>query len=249
MAKIVAGLSETQPGDGTARRNNVWSRDRDWWYGLKKKTGDLVTYRHLLQLPEGYAADTQKKWPVLLFLHGSGERGDDLERVKVHGPPRLIAEGKHLPFIVVSPQCPTREQWSPLQLNDLLNEVAARYRVDASRIYVTGLSMGGYGTWDLAMQYPEKFAALVPICGAGDAASVALIKNVPTWIFHGAKDEAVPVEEGQKMADAMKRVGAEVKLTVYPEAAHDSWTETYNNPQLYEWLLQHSNLKPSLVTH
>ncbi|HEX8832794.1 MAG TPA: sugar-binding protein, partial [Abditibacteriaceae bacterium] len=239
-AKLLAGLTETRSGDGTAYRNDVWARDRDWWYGLKKKTGDLVPYRHLLQVPDGYEANAQKKWPVLLFLHGSGERGDDLERVKVHGPPRLIEEGKKLPFIVVSPQCPSGERWSPLQLGDLLDDVAARYRVDASRIYVTGLSLGGYATWDLAMQYPDRFAAIAPICGSGDAALAPLIKDVPSWIFHGAKDTAVLLEEGQKMADAMKQAGAEVKFTVYPEAGHDSWTESYNNPLLYEWLLQHS---------
>ena len=240
MAALVAGLAETKPGDSTVRRKDVWSRDRDWWYGLKKKTGDLLPYRHLLQLPAGYEADPQKKWPVLLFLHGSGESGSDLERVKVHGPPRLVSEGKQLPFIVVSPQCEIRGRWSPLQLNDLLDDVAARYRVDASRIYVTGLSLGGYGTWDVAMAYPEKFAAIAPICGGGDPPFASLLKNVPSWIFHGAKDEAVAVEEAYKMADALKQVGAEVKLTVYPNAGHDSWTESYNNPQFYEWLLQHS---------
>jgi predicted peptidase len=117
--------------------------------------------------------------------------------------------------------------------------VLADYRVDPDRIYLTGLSMGGSGTWTLAGEYPEYFAAIVPICGSGDPQDAKRLKELPIWVFHGAKDEAVPLSRSEEMVKALKEEGAEVKFTIYPEAGHDSWTETYNNPELYQWLLKH----------
>jgi predicted peptidase len=196
-----------------------------------------VKLDYLLYLPAGYD-DEKKVWPLLVFLHGSGERGDDLEKVKVHGPPKLIAEGKPLPFIVVSPQAP-RRRWDPATLNALLDDLVAKHRVDKNRIYLTGLSMGGAGTWTLAGAYPERFAAIVPICGGGDPADAPKLKDIPVWVFHGAKDEAVPVSRSEEMVKALREAGATtVEFTVYPDAEHDSWTDTYANPKLYEWLLQ-----------
>jgi predicted peptidase len=195
-----------------------------------------VKLDYLLYLPAGYDND-KTDWPLLVFLHGSGERGDDLEKVKVHGPPKLIAEGKPLPFIVVSPQAP-RRRWDPATLNAFLDDLVAKYRVDKDRIYLTGLSMGGAGTWALAGAYPERFAAIVPICGGGDPADAPKLKDIPVWVFHGAKDEAVPVSRSEEMVKALREAGAKtVEFTVYPDAEHDSWTETYANPRLYEWLL------------
>lgn len=196
-----------------------------------------VALSYLLYLPRDY--EKQDKWPLLLFLHGSGERGDDIERVKVHGPPRLIAAGKEFPLIVVSPQCPELRTWHPLELKALLDDLVQRYKVDQDRIYLTGLSMGGSGTWMLAMNFPERFAAIAPICGRGDPDGAKRIAHLPIRVFHGAKDEAVPLEYSQKMVDALQKIDADVQLTVYPEAEHDSWTETYDNPGFYEWLLEH----------
>jgi predicted peptidase len=196
-----------------------------------------VSLSYLLYLPRDY--EKQDKWPLLLFLHGSGERGDDIERVKVHGPPRLIAAGKEFPLIVVSPQCPELRTWHPLELKALLDDLVQRYKVDQDRIYLTGLSMGGSGTWMLAMNFPERFAAIAPICGRGDPDGAKRIAHLPIRVFHGAKDEAVPLEYSQKMVDALQKIDADVQLTVYPEAEHDSWTETYDNPGFYEWLLEH----------
>lgn len=209
---------------------------------FEKEIKKVLRLKYLLYLPPQYA-DSKEKWPLMLFLHGSGERGDDIEKVKVHGPPKLIAkEGKEFPFIVVSPQCPEDGIWfGELQLdalNGLLDELASRYRVDLDRVYVTGLSMGGFGTWQLAFRYPDRFAALAPVCGRGDPRKAERIKRVPAWVFHGAKDKAVPIKDSQEMVDALKKLGSDVKLTVYPNADHDSWTETYNNPAFYEWLLQ-----------
>lgn len=195
-----------------------------------------VRLKYLLFLPEGYAS-SDKPWPLLLFLHGAGESGDDLARVKTHGPPKIVETKKDFPFIVVSPQSPGRG-WNPEALNALLDEVVAKYRVDRNRIYLTGLSMGGFGTWELAAAHPERFAALVPICGGGNPASAARLKDMPIWVFHGAKDRAVPLERSEVMVKAVKQAGGNVKFTVYPDAAHDSWTATYDNPELYKWLLQ-----------
>lgn len=194
-----------------------------------------VTLKYLLYLP----ADYEKKdaWPLMLFLHGAGERGDNIERVKVHGPPKLIAAGKQFPFIVVSPQCPANRWWQPEDLTALLDEVVEKYKVDKDRIWVTGLSMGGFGTWSLAAATPDRFAALVPICGGGDPIWARRFQHIPIWVFHGAKDPVVPLDRSTRMVEALKQAGGNVKFTVYPEAGHDSWTAAYNDPALYEWLL------------
>jgi predicted peptidase len=195
-----------------------------------------VTMDYLLYLPKNY--DEKDSWPLLLFLHGAGERGEDLQRVKVHGPPKLIAAGKQFPFIVVSPQCPSRSRgWQPFDLSALLDDICEKYKVDKERIYLTGLSMGGFGTWTLAASSPDRFAALVPICGGGDPNMARRLAHVPLWVFHGAKDPTVPVKRSEEMVEAVKQAGGNVKFTVSPEAGHDSWTEAYNNPELYEWLL------------
>jgi len=195
-----------------------------------------VQMDYLLALPKNY--DKQDSWPLVLFLHGAGERGDDLELVKMHGPPKLIGEGKEFPFIVVSPQCPKDVWWEPIELTALLDQVVKTHNVDKDRIYVTGLSMGGFGTWRLAAFTPDRFAAIAPICGGGEPYWARRFSHLPTWAFHGAKDQGVPLERSQEMIDAMKEKGGEPKLTVYPEAGHDSWTETYNNPEFYKWLLE-----------
>jgi predicted peptidase len=200
-----------------------------------------VQMGYLLALPKDY--DRQEKWPVLLFLHGSGERGSDIEKVKVHGPPKLIAEGKELPFIVVSPQCPDDQWWEPIELVALLDEIGRKYKADVDRVYVTGLSMGGFGTWRLASYAPERFAAIAPICGGGEIYWAKQMSQLPVWAFHGAKDEGVPVARSEAMIEALEKRGGNAKLTVYPEAGHDSWTETYANPELYAWLLAQKRSK------
>ena len=214
---------------------------------LKLNKTQSIEVNYLLFLPKGY--ETEKKaWPLILFLHGAGERGNDLSKVAIHGPPKNLQSDPDFPFIVASPQCPEGQTWSNEALLALLDEVMREYRVDPSRVYLTGLSMGGYGTWSLGISYPEKFAAIAPICGGGETIRVLLagrdraeaLKTLGVWAFHGAKDPVVPLEESQRMVDALKKAGVpNVKLTVYPEATHNSWTETYDNPELYKWLLKH----------
>jgi predicted peptidase len=194
-----------------------------------------VHLAYLLYLPEDY--EKQESWPLMLFLHGAGERGNDLELVKKHGPPRLIAEGKDFPFIVVSPQCPKDMSWEPIELVALLDDISSKYKVDADRICVTGLSMGGFGSWRLAAYIPQRLAAIAPICGGGETFWTKRFVHLPVWAFHGAKDTGVPLERSEAMVDALTKNGGDAKLTIYPEAGHDSWTVTYNDPALYEWML------------
>jgi predicted peptidase len=201
---------------------------------------------YLLFLPQGIQAQPQKRWPLILFLHGAGERGHDLALVKKYGIAKIVEDRDEFPFITISPQCPPDRWWGQEleALTGLLDEAVRTLAVDPDRVYLTGLSMGGYGTWHLAAAQPDRFAALAPICGGGAADEgfperVSVLKHVPVWAFHGAKDPAVPLEESVKMVEALRAAGGDVRLTVYPEADHDSWTQTYEDPELYAWFLQH----------
>jgi len=202
----------------------------------KLETNVPVELEYLLYLPPEY--EKQEKWPLVIFLHGAGERGDDLAKVKVHGPPKLIEEGKDFPAIVVSPQCANNRWWhqQTLELSALVDDIEKNYKVDQDRIYLTGLSMGGFGTWALGGYSPERFAALVPICGGGEAIAARSLTKVPIWVFHGAKDPIVPLKRSQDMVDVLERMKGNVKFTIYPDVQHDSWTETYADPELWKWL-------------
>lgn len=193
-------------------------------------------YKYLKYLPENGETDLDK-CPVILFLHGAGEKGSDLDKLKTYGPPKLIKEGGNLPFMIVAPQCPTFQYWEPDRLKLLVDEILEFPETDKERIYITGVSMGGYGTWMLTCQYPDIFAAALPICGGGNPEQVHRMKNVPTWAFHGELDDIVPISETEKMVEALKKAGGNVKFTRYPDADHDSWTITYNTKDIFDWLL------------
>ncbi len=208
---------------------------------FKKEETRPLELNYLLSLPEGYEDDKKEKWPLVVFLHGSGERGTNLESVKVHGPPKLVANGKSFPFIVVSPQCPLNHWWDSLPVLELVDDIEKRYRIDSDRIYLTGLSMGGYGTWHFAMKAPHRFAAIAPICGGGILMKLRFIPQLPVWAFHGAQDRSVPVSESTRLMTGLKTMGNErSRLSIIPEAGHDCWTEAYNKPELYEWMLSNS---------
>lgn len=199
-----------------------------------------VGYRYLQYLPEAYETQPDKKWPLIVFLHGSGERGDNLEALKKHGPPKLIAAGHHFEAVVVSPQVPQQQIWNPQGVKALTDHLIQTLRIDADRVYLTGLSMGGFGTWETAMEYPDTYAAIIPICGGAGVRWVMAdrIKHLPVWIFHGEKDTAVEPAFAKTMYDALKKIDGDVKLTLYPEAGHDSWTATYDNPEVWQWLFE-----------
>ena len=244
-AALFAGLHELKPDDGKVLwRIGPDSKNSEWWYALKKKLGG-GEYQYATQLPPGYDQDPQKKWPTILFLHGSGERGADLNKLYTQGLTKYVKNHPDFPFIVISPQCPLREEWTMSQLSDLLDEVQKKYHVDADRIYLTGLSMGGYGTWRMAIAYPDRFAAAAPICGQGDPAEVARLSELPLWSFHGDHDDAVPIQGDIDAVNALRAKSGRVKFTIYPGVGHDSWTQTYLNPELYSWFLQQKRGAPA----
>ena len=200
-----------------------------------------VHYQYLLYLPEGYdPANTKTKWPLIVFLHGSGERGDNLELVKKHGPPKLIAAGQNFPAIIVTPQVAPHQIWNPHGVKALTDEIMHTHQVDPDRVYLTGISMGGFGTWETAMEYPDMWAAIMPICGGTGVRFVMAerIRRIPEWIFHGAKDPVVDPAFSTRMHGLLTKLGTPVKFTLYPDAQHDCWTVTYDNPEVWKWLFE-----------
>lgn len=250
LALSLAAVSfiSAHAADSTQTTRNSNSKSNQMAKRLEKKVTTEISLNYLLFLPNGYSKEGSKEWPLIFFLHGAGERGNNVWKVATHGPPKNVGADADFPFIVVSPQCPEGQIWSNDSLLALLDEVVAQEKVDRSRIYLTGLSMGGYGTWNLGITHPERFAAMAPICGGGNLISVLLsdrekakdLKSLGIWAFHGGKDPVVPVSESQRMVDSVRRIGVtDVKLTIYPEAGHDSWNEAYKDPELYKWFLAH----------
>lgn len=201
-------------------------------------------------LPEDHYLHPADRFPLLVFLHGSGEKGNgttELGRVLVHGPPKLIRNGRDFPFIVISPQLPANQGgWPAGLVDELINKAIADYRVDTTRMYVTGLSMGGYGTWAYAVAKPGRLAAVVPIAGGGSTGQACSMKNVPAWAFHGDADGTVNVSGSVNMVNAINACSpapaVAAKLTIYPGVGHDSWSRTYDGNaghDIYAWMLQY----------
>lgn len=196
---------------------------------------------YLLYLPSKYHTGGVEKWPLMLFLHGSSERGENPMGLITHGPVRQAANGAELPFVVVAPQCPAYSTWA-CEISGvaaLVNLVADQYRIDRQRICATGLSMGGTGTWAIAARYPKWFAAIAPICGSWMPEAAERIDRLPVWTFHGEDDCVIPIKGTEEIVDALKERGSPVRFTRYPGVGHDSWTRTYDNPEVYDWLLSH----------
>jgi predicted peptidase len=221
-----------------------------------------VTHRYKVFVPAGW--NKKKKWPVILFLHGAGERGDDnLAQARVGIGPALEKHKSSLASVVVLPQCPKNRWWSEPDMQALalstLQQALTEFRGDKSRIYLTGLSMGGYGTWSIVQSQPRKFAALAVVCGgirpprgvripsetnpdpAFDPYKAAAKKvgKTPVWIFHGAADPVVPVSESQKMVEALKAAKGKVRYSEYDAVGHNSWDKAYGEPEFFGWLLSH----------
>ncbi len=217
---------------------------------FKKTITKNLRCNYQLHLPKDYGHE-EKKWPMIFFLHGAGGRGDDLRLLDNHqGPSKIIKNHKDFPFIIVFPQCP-KDSWWPKQhevLINLLDEIIQKYDVNERRIYLTGQSMGGFGSWYLGCDYPERFTAIAPICGGGDPLSARYLKNVPVRAYHGAKDYLVPLEKCTLMVDELKKVGGDVRLTLYPEAGHNIVPLVYNDPDYYEWFLKYQKQKDGTIT-
>jgi predicted peptidase len=216
---------------------------------LDKSFTRRVVYQYFVYLPKDYGQDPAKQYPLVLFLHGAGERGTDLDRVKSWGPPKLIAAGQDFDFILVAPQCPLGQWWHVDDLEVLLDDVLARHPIDRDRLYLTGLSMGGCATWDWILRSPKTFAAAAPICGWGNPVLARYAApETAVWAFHGDADPVIPAEGSTRMIDALKKVDrAEAKLTLYPKVGHDSWSPTYSNPELFTWLLSKRRATPGEV--
>ncbi len=213
---------------------------------------DTLPYR-LLRPKE---VKENQRYPLVLFLHGSGERGNDnVINLKYITTPFLYEKNRNeFPCFVVVPQCPASERWTypdwyqeprePINtVISLIDSLTKLPSIDTTRIYITGLSMGGYGTWYLLTRFPNKFAAAIPICGGGDPHQVDSFKHVPIWAFHGSKDKTVHRDESRKMINALKNVGGDPKYTEYKKTGHDSWTKAYQEDQLLTWLFRHRSIK------
>ena len=214
---------------------------------LSLQTADAATVEYLMYLPKGY--EQQQPWPLMLFLHGRGESHGPLSLVAKWGPPMFAARGDDLPFILVSPQCPADDSWAkPSQqsrLVELLDTIVDQYNVDEAQIYLTGLSMGGYGSWRLAADHPNRFAAVVPVCGGGDPNDAEKLKDLPIWVFHGDKDGAVPFKRSVEMVDAIQRAGSDsILFTSLENVGHNCWSATYATPDLYAWLKKQRREQP-----
>jgi len=235
-------------------------------YKISETLEQKETYHFLLYLPGDYYTDATRQWPLVLFLHGSGEAGKDLNLLKRLGLPRRLEQDENFPFIVVSPQIPAPpERQDPTTANDmeaylntwgwkshvkklevLLEYIQTSLRVDNQRVYLTGLSLGGFGTWAYALQYPDRFAAIAPIAGGfhfGDnelPANLCDLKDLPIWVFHGQRDLTVNYHRSQSLVEGLEACGArEVKFTLDPEGQHDVWSAAYDDPALWDWLLAH----------
>ena len=236
-----------EPADGTVMTESVLQ--------MSHAVGEHQL-RYLLQVPQG--EKPKAGWPLILFLHGYGESGDDIAKLKVHGPPKLIAKFKQLQkCVIISPQCPQQSWWRIDALKSLVDEVvASRGDIDTSRLYLTGLSMGGYGTWSFLSLHPDYFAAAIPICGGGDPFRILKgedrlgvknefdlegmkqAKDVPIWAFHGTDDTSVPIVETEILVDLLKELGSEnLKFTVIKGADHgESWRHAYGDTKTWQWL-------------
>lgn len=209
--------------------------------------GDPLATRARFQLflPRDYAPSTSRRWPLMVFLHGAGERGDDLSRVLVHGPPAWAATHPDFPFVLISPQCPAGDTWRVPELQALLDYALEHYAVDPDRVVLTGISMGGFGAWRWALDHPERFAAVAPICGGGTPIQALLyadsrrgraLRALPFWAFHGERDTVVVPQESTRMVETLRAAGCSVELTLYPDVGHDAWVRAYADPRLFEWM-------------
>ncbi len=198
---------------------------------------------YLLYLPEGYEEDTQQTWPLIIFLHGYGDRGDNVFLLAKASPFMMIREQGPLPFIIAAPLLKESDDFASFPdnyLNGVLDELLADYRVDQKRIYVTGLSMGGEATYRFALLQPDTFAAIAPLAAYLDSKlPIESIKDLPVWAIHGADDKVVPLSWAEKPVKALEKVGGNIQFTVLEDHDHDVWTDTYSDPEFYDWLLQH----------
>ena len=243
-AVMMSGLSEsTATNAQSVSWNDVLVRDDQWWYGLLKKLNKDTVYQYSAFIPKGYSADNEKSWPLLIAMHGTGDHEHTVHELLTGSAytQMLKYTSDKYPMITVIPHCPEDQMhWSAVLVKELIDSVSRKYRVDPTRIYLTGYSMGGYGTYATAIEYPELFAAIAPVCGWSDPEDAARLKHVPVWAFHGDADPLVPWKMSRAMVETIKKAGGETKWTLYPGFGHNAWDASFGDPALYEWFLRHS---------
>ncbi|MCQ4085546.1 GNAT family N-acetyltransferase [Saccharibacillus sp. JS10] len=218
-------------------------------FQIDKEILKKIHMKYLLYLPLSYNENDTKKLPLIVYLHGAGGSGADLDSIRKEGLPAYIEQQHDFPFIVVAPQCPLGSFWNTREdeVVTILDELEQQFRIDTDRVYVTGFSMGAYGVWHLALHHPHRFAAIAPVSGGGDPRHAQELKHIPAWIFHGTDDQVIRSSESEKIAEALREEGAEVELTLHPGVGHDCWKHVYANQGLYRWFLEHrSTFRPSI---
>lgn len=226
-----AQAPRTTPPPSAGQHPQPALQDRDYPY-------QLFIPRALAQRAGG--KHPQQLWPLLIFLHGSGERGADIARVKVHGPPKHADTDADFPFVVISPLLPADQDWDIAKLDRILDHALNSLPIDADRVYLTGLSRGGHATWRWAAAEPGRFAAIAPVAGRGAPDTACTLKDMPVWAFHGDRDDVVVPEGSFAIARAIRACGGQrSRLTIYPDLGHNAWDPAYADPQLYLWLLSH----------
>jgi len=221
-----------------------WPRVARWWHhpspgtiGVDRFEENIaaIAAEFLVYLPAKYDG---RAWPLVAYLHGSGERGSDPTILRGWGPFAVVLGGTRLPAIIVAPQCPSDSDWQPDAITRFIEHVASTYHVDREGIYLVGYSMGGHGTWRTAAAHPKLFAAIVPICGGGEPDEAKALADMPVWAFHGAKDDAVPVAVSERMIEAIRNAGGQPRLTILPDAGHGICNDVCARADLWEWLFQ-----------
>jgi acetyl esterase/lipase len=253
-AVLLAGLRETPPGTrftktspGTlfTKRTGVEALDRAWWHELKRRTGRLRLLPYHLYVPAAAAREPARRWPTFLWLHGSSTTWENAAKTE------LIAHARgtpDFPYIVITPNCPANEHWDPQALKDLLADLQTKLPIDQDRVYLSGTSMGGYGTWATATAFPELFAAAIPLCGGGDPEDVARLRDLPIWVFHGTSDTVVPIVRSDEMVAALRAVGGRVRISRL-DCGHDPGRLVFSDPAVYAWLGAQVRGKPGEPEH
>jgi predicted peptidase len=210
-----------------------------------------VSLKYAIYLPDGYEkANSKTEYPLILFLHGAEYRGNDISKILDLGPLRYAKEHPGFPFMVVAPLCPAGKQWEPDELIALLDYIEKKYRVQKSAVYITGYSMGGAGTWATAMKYPERFAAVAPLCGRLIPLLIGNLWQTPVWVFHGDKDDVVPFAQSEEAVKCLEGMGNKnVRFKVFPNRGHDIWHDVYESSELYSWFMQFRKDSRSLKTN
>lgn len=252
-AAVKSGTAAAKSSSSTAKKSSSTKSSKSTQY-VKSRSGKTyaipdnpnvvavknpdLPYHYLLYTPESYKKDSTKRYPMILFLHGRSLSGRNVEMVKRYGIIYEILRGQKMEFVVVAPQC--QAGWNSDNLIKVLDYAQKNYRVDTRRTYLTGMSMGGYGAWILAGDYPKRFAAVAPVCGGGNIKHAKTLVDMPTWVFHGAQDKAVPISESQKMVNAIKaEKGKKIQFTIYKNDGHSELVKVFRMQELYDWFLKH----------